>query len=239
MGHRDEASFRRQQLLEHVSVESSLLVDPNEAELHSGLFGKHLPRDYVGVVLHGCRDDLISGLELRPGPRPCHQVDGLGGVSGEDDLYRVAGSDEFGHLRPGTLEGIRGPDGEGVHPSVHVAVVLAVEARHLLEDAPRLVRGGRVVQVDQWHARSYLLGERGEVRAASRDVSTALRREDNRRRGALLGRSPPRASSPGSPRSCSGGSNRGSTESRKGTRPTPVGGALPERPCSVAPDGLC
>ena len=47
------------------------------------------PGDEVGVVFHLGQDDNIPILQVLPPPGVCHQVDGFGGIPGENDLpYR-------------------------------------------------------------------------------------------------------------------------------------------------------
>ena len=104
-----------------------------------------------------------SPLPRGRGPGVCHQVDGLGGVAGEDRGGRLP-ADEPGDLRAGRLEGLGRLAGELVHAAVDGRVGLALEAVHGVDHLPRALRGGRRVEVGHPPALE-LAREHGEVGA--------------------------------------------------------------------------
>ena len=141
--------------------------DPADLE---ALLGLELePRDDVGVVLHLGEHDGVAGAQVGPTPRPGDQVEGLGGVLGEDDLVGARGPDEPGHRGPGRLHAGGGPLGQGVDAAVHVGVVVRGEVGHGLDDGGRLL--GRRRRVEE-HEPSVvaLLGQDREVAPDGGDV---------------------------------------------------------------------
>ena len=53
--------------------------------------------------------------------------------------------------------------GQLVDAAMHVGIMLFVATDDRLDDLPRLLRAGRVVEIDQRHARADLAAEDGEI----------------------------------------------------------------------------
>jgi hypothetical protein len=121
------------------------------------------------VVFHRRDEHLVALVEMGPGVGLGHQVDGLGGAAGEDDLLGVGGVDEAMDFGSGALVGLGRPLGEVVHAAVHVGVVPRVEPRHRVDHRLWLLAGGGAVEVDEGLAVG-LLVEDGELLAHALDV---------------------------------------------------------------------
>ena len=87
MGDRHHLGARRQQLLEFVDEEIALVVDRRPFDHRALALAQEMPRHDVGMVLHDREHDLVAGLDALAAERIGDQVDRLGGVAGEDDLF--------------------------------------------------------------------------------------------------------------------------------------------------------
>ena len=137
----------RKHPVEGVEVEGGLVLDRDRPERRAGVPACELPGHDVGVVLHLGGDDLVALGEAVPCPGVGEEVEALGGGLREDDPPRAGRPDELGNLAPGTLVEHGGSLPQGVHRTVHIRVVLLIEALQLVDDLARLLRGGCVVQV--------------------------------------------------------------------------------------------
>ena len=81
-----------------------------------------------------------------------HEVDGIGGAGGEQDLSRVPSADVVGDFAPGAFVGFGGELGEVMGPAVDVGVVVRQIFPLSFDDGEGLLRAGRIVEVDQWLA---------------------------------------------------------------------------------------
>src|SRR3990172_9176171 len=131
---------------------------------HGGaLFGgEALPGDDVGVVLQQREEHLRVRPDVGAAPGVGDQVDRLRGVAGENDALRRGGVDERRYLRPRLLVGVRRLFAQAVDGAVNVGVVMLVVADQRLDHLARLLRGRRVIEVDQRPAVD-LAGEYREV----------------------------------------------------------------------------
>ncbi len=110
-------------------------------------------RKCQGTMLEWCSmiEMMISSpalmLRLAPGRR--HEVDRLGGVAGEDDLFGARGVEEFCDLGAAAFIGFGGGVGEVMQPAMHVGVFALVGFRHAVEHGGGLLGGSGVVEIDQ------------------------------------------------------------------------------------------
>ena len=107
-----------------------------------------LPGDQVAVVLQHGEQDLVARAQVAHPPRVRHQVQPLGGAARPDELRRVGDPQQRRHLLPRVVVRVRGAVAELVDAAVHVGVVALVVRRDGVDHRPRLLRAGRVVQVD-------------------------------------------------------------------------------------------
>ena len=151
-------------------IDAPVLGQVQPAQGGAGAGAQLLPGHEVGVVLSTGDDHLVAlsddeapsrvigrGGPSTAGRRPAlagvpdgqsHEVDGLGGVLGEDELT-AARADEGGDGVAGVLEGGGGLVGELVGRAPRRAVGHAVEVGLRGDDAGGLLARGRPVQVGQ------------------------------------------------------------------------------------------
>src|SRR5207244_2651531 len=118
----DDARARREQLLVLFENQIAGVVDRDDAQRRALRVAEELPRDDVRVVFDRGDQHLVALAHVRTAPRTDHQVDGLGGAAGEDDLLLVARVQ--GELDRGARRLVRrgGDLGEVVHAAVYVRV---------------------------------------------------------------------------------------------------------------------
>ena len=110
---------------------------------------QEIPGHDVGMVLHDGEHDLVALADMRAAIGAGHEVDGLGGVAGEDDLGVGARVDEAAHRLARLLEIGGGEVAEIMQPAMDVGVFLSVGALDGVEHRFRLLRRGAVVEIDE------------------------------------------------------------------------------------------
>src|SRR5262249_31133093 len=86
--------------LEFVEADLPLIVDRRHPQQRVAFLAQPLPGDQVRMVLQAGDQDLVAGADVLPSPGLGHEVDRFGGAAREDDLRRVWGVEEAGHVRP-------------------------------------------------------------------------------------------------------------------------------------------
>ena len=212
-----------------------------------------------------CREhDLVAFANDAPPVRLRDEVDRLGRAPDEDDLLRLARSEQRGDLAPGALVRVGGPRRQRVRAAVDVGVVVLVEVAERVDHRLRLLGGRCVVEPDQTLAVDLLL-ERGKVTAETTvvvgDTRPARRELDVGRRSRLeeVQRARRRAPAPWTarqarprdgPTTLQGRWTRGLSEAREGEKQRSAAGARgrsscdataqsppPAAPSPVAPSG--
>ena len=169
VGDRDHLGARRQELLEFVDEEIAVVVDGRPFDHRALALAQEVPRHDVGVVLHDREHDLVARPDALAAEGVGHEVDGLGGVAGEDDLFLARCVEEGAHLLARVLVGLGRGIGEIVQTAVHVGVFGRVGVLEAIEHGLRLLRRGGVVEVDERLAVD-LHGEDGKILADAVDV---------------------------------------------------------------------
>ena len=118
------------------------------AQPRPGLLAEELPGHDVRVVLHLGDEHLVAGADVAAAPGVGDEVDGLGGVAGEDRAVGVP-AHERGDALARALEQLGGLPAELVHAAVDRAVGVGVEAVHRLDHLARLLRARGGVEVDE------------------------------------------------------------------------------------------
>ena len=77
------------------------------------------------------------------------EIDRLGGVAGEDDLFLALGVEERRHLVARALVGLGRLVGEIMQAAMHIGVLRRVGLVQAIEHRLRLLRRGGVVEIDQ------------------------------------------------------------------------------------------
>ena len=152
--------------------------------------GKLLPGDKIRVMLHLSEQDLIARLDVRVAPAPRDGIDARRCPIGENALLGLRGVDEGADRFPGLVEQFVGLLGQLVDAAMHVGIMLFVATDDRLDDLARVLRAGRVVEIDQRHAGPDLAAEDGEIFTAGQGVqrrgsnrASLIRRPDLPRRG--------------------------------------------------------
>ena len=215
VGDRDHARPRPQQVGIGRHVQRAVVLDRRPFQHRPVPLAQEMPRHDVGVVLHLGDDDLVARLDRQAQPMS-HQIDRLGPALGPDDLFRGFRIQEPRHDLARLFESLGRLVRQGVQAAVDVGVA-ALHRRHQGVDyRARLLRRGRVVQIDQRFAvhlprqdrelRPHGVGIEGvHNRAVSHSRATSLAPSCSIRsmtsiRKACVSRA--RASSAGMPRCC-------------------------------------
>ena len=121
-------------------------------------------------MFHHRQDDLVAFYQPLP-ERSRDQIDRLSRALGEDDLIDRPSMDQLGHTATGGFIGLGGFIGEAVQAAVDVGIGRFHHPAHRLDHRPRLLAGGRTVQIDQRLAVD-LPQQNGELFADLGDVKT-------------------------------------------------------------------
>ena len=113
------------------------------------------------------------GLDALAPERVGDQVDGLSGVAGEDDLFRARRVEEGADFLARALVGFGRGVGEVVQAAVHIGVFGGIGVLEAVEHRLRLLRRGRVVEIDERLAVNRH-GEDGKILADAVDVIGAV-----------------------------------------------------------------
>ena len=126
MGHRNQFDTL-EQAVDGIEIKPTSAIDGDGTQHGTSALREQLPGHNVGVVLHLADEDDITGTEIGPTPTVCHEVDSLGGVSGEYDFTCAMGIEKKSHPTAGALELVRGLLAELIHAAVDIGVGRAVE----------------------------------------------------------------------------------------------------------------
>ena len=146
--HSDELRRLRELTVERVLVETAVRGDRHVAELGVALPAEDLPGHDVRVVLHLRDQHPVSRPHVRASPRVGHEIDRLGHVLRENDLF-VGGVDRSGDPAARALEGLGRLLRQRVDAAMDVRVVLGQCADERVEHDPRLLRRCGAVEVAQ------------------------------------------------------------------------------------------
>ena len=125
-----------------------------------------------GTMFEWCSMAVISTSSPAPHVRAAvglrHQVDGLGRAAHKDDLAGSGRVDELLHRLARPLRTPRSRSCESVmHAAMDVGVVVLVIAHDRVDHRVRLLRGGRVVEIDQRRAVDLRVQDREVARICS------------------------------------------------------------------------
>ena len=126
----------------------------------AGIAGEFQPGQQVAVVFHFRQKDRVTSLDVFATPGVGDEIDRLGGSARKNDLLLARGIQQFCDTRPGVLIGCSRAFAEKVDSTMHVGIFALHEPAHAADHTCRLLRTGRVVEVDQWVAVHGLLQKR-------------------------------------------------------------------------------
>ena len=134
-----------------IFIEAALRVQPHNPKRRPRFSAHPLPRQQVAMMLGRGNHHRIARAQALGCPGSGNQVQRLGGVSREGDLFDI-GPNESGEPGARLLERIRCSGRYAVEPTRRVGRPGAVIAAHRFQHALGNLRGGRVVQVDEFPA---------------------------------------------------------------------------------------
>ncbi len=143
----DDLDLRRQQAVEGGHVERAIIKDRHVPQDEAFAFGQHVPRHDIGVVLHLCRQDFVTGLQTFTETEG-DQIDGFGGRLGENDLIDARVDKTRNGLTAGLI-GVGRFVGQAVQTTVHIGVGMTHGVRHGVYDGIGLLRAGAAIEIDQ------------------------------------------------------------------------------------------
>jgi hypothetical protein len=86
VGDGDHLRARRQRLDEVLDVQRAVIVHRHPTDVRAAMLAVEVPRHDVGVVFENGDDDVIALAHHHAAETLRHEVDGVSGVAGEDDL---------------------------------------------------------------------------------------------------------------------------------------------------------
>ena len=162
MGHGHDACARRQQLFECVELELAGVVDGRHAEVRAFFFTEHLPRDNVGVMLHGGDEHLVAFAHVGAAVCLGDEIDGLGCAANKDDFVGVGSLDKAPYRLPRLVVCLGGTYAQRMHTAMDVGIVVLVITHEGVDHRARLLRSGCAIQIDQLVAVDLLVKD-GEI----------------------------------------------------------------------------
>ena len=145
------------------------IVHRDHADGGAAVFRQHLPGDDVGVVFHGAEQDLVALMHIGAAEGLGHEVDGLRGAPGPDDLLGGGGIEERPHLFPGLFKTVRGFLTQGGHAAMHIGVLQALVVVHTVDHRLGHLPADGAVQVNHGLAvergcqQRKVLADRGDI----------------------------------------------------------------------------
>ena len=148
MHERHQPGTARQQLVERIQIQITVIGHRHVGQLSLPVLTQELPGHDVRVVLHLGQHHEVSPVHVAPPPRVRHQVHRGRGVRREDRLLRRR-SQPVRDPPPRALVQIGRFDGERVDAAVDRRPRLRVITRHRIDHGLRRLRGGRGVEVHE------------------------------------------------------------------------------------------
>ena len=90
-------------------------------------------------MLHLCQDDEVARRNIGAAPTIGNQVDTLGGIACEDNLFTLASIDKAGHFYTRLFHGRRRLFADLVDSAMNVGVICLVIYVHRIDDSTRLL----------------------------------------------------------------------------------------------------
>src|SRR5207237_1919525 len=126
------------------------------------LLAKNLPGHDIGVMLHAGYDDLVAMSDIGASPGLRDEVDALGGPTNENDLPWIRGIQESLHRYARLFVVFGGQLGKHVHAAMDIGILRRVIADYGIDDRLGLLRGGRVIQINERLAMDLAREDRSE-----------------------------------------------------------------------------
>ena len=136
--------------LEGFEVENAVIVYRNDLQNNafSGLL--KLPRNNIRMVFDGGNDDFVAFLHESFTETRRDEIESFGGSAGENNLICGSCMNEPAHRFACSLMQFCSLLAEPMHSAMHVGIDIHVFFAHRIQHTERLLRGGRVVEIDKW-----------------------------------------------------------------------------------------
>src|SRR5687768_13322512 len=108
-----------------------------------------MPGDEIGMMLHRGDENLVARFDVRITPTAGHQVDAGGAARSEDDFACVPRANESSDFLARFLVLLGTAFAKRVDAAVDVGIIALVNSAKHLDDLPRPLRAGCVVQEDE------------------------------------------------------------------------------------------
>ena len=137
------------QLFEFVEEEIAVVIDGRPFDDGAAALAVEMPGHDVGVVLEDGEHDLVALVDHQAAKALGHEIDGLGGVAGEDQLILGRRIEKTAHAFAGILEALGCRVGKEMQAAMDVGIFLGVALHDGIKHGLGLLRRGGVVEIDQ------------------------------------------------------------------------------------------
>ena len=111
-----------------------------------------MPGHDVGMVLHDREQDFVTLADMSESEGRRHEIDRLGRGARENNLVDGFRIEKAPHAGARRLKSVGRGICQVVQAAMHVGVFVLVDMRHALDHLTRFLRGGGVVEVDEFLA---------------------------------------------------------------------------------------
>src|SRR5947209_15482476 len=150
MGKGDQFWPVLQQFFVNIQAQQAIIGDRNKLQASICALGKHLPGNKIAMVLHLSEHNQIACMDVRIAPAIGDEVNTLGGIACEDDLFALASIDEASDLHTGFFHPCRCLFAELVDPTMNIGVRRLIVGAHSSDNSTRLLRTCRAIKINQW-----------------------------------------------------------------------------------------
>ena len=149
LGDGDDLGARAEQLFEFVEEEIAVIIDRRPFDDGAAALAVEMPGHDVGMVLQDGEHDLIALVDHQAAKALGHEIDGLGGVAGEDQLILGRRIEKAAHAFAGILEALGCRVGKEMQAAMDIGIFLGVALHDGIKHGLGLLRRGGIVEIDQ------------------------------------------------------------------------------------------
>ncbi len=131
------------------SEEIAIIIDGSPFDDGAAALAVEMPGHDVGVVFEDGEDDLIALVDHQSAKALSHEIDGFGGVAGEDQLILGRRIQEAAHAFAGILEALGCRIGKEMQAAMDVGIFFGVALHDGIKHGLWLLRRGGVIEIDQ------------------------------------------------------------------------------------------
>ncbi len=147
--HRNQKRFSRKQRFVFFQDEFACIVAGNHFQ-HRALFETNLlPGNDIGMVFNRGNQNFLSRLDEGTRKRRSNQINRFRRAPRKDDFGSRCRIEQFGHLAAGFIEGDGRLFAQAVNAPSHGTIFVTIVIRNAIDNGLRLLRGGRVIEVNE------------------------------------------------------------------------------------------